>query len=123
MNRIFDYELIHTTAVLLTTGSGDKYQECNADISEDEVMDIALALADRGAGRLLRNDEEAQVYTGWLIIDRNNDGDAFDLTNEDGRWEGDASAERAQELFLAYIRESVDNNVEVSAANLALIGE
>lgn len=120
MNRIFDYKLTHTTAVILSTGSGDKYQECAADISDDEITAVALALADHTTPHL-RNDEEAYVQTGWIIIDRNNDGDCFCLTDETGHCVIEATPERAQELFVAYIRESVENNVNVSEANLDLL--
>ena len=123
MKRTFDYELIHTTAVILSTGSGDKYEECAVDISDEKITAIAVALADHSHNApYLRNDEEAYVQTGWLVIDRNNDGDCFPLTDTGGHCVTEATPERAQELFLAYIRESVENNVEVSDANLALIG-
>ena len=122
MTHTFDYELIHTTAVILSTGSGDKYEECAADVSEDEITRIAVALADHSHNApYLRNDEEAYVQTGWLVVDRNNDGDCFPLTNADGHCVIEATPERAQELFIAYINESVENGVDVSAANLALL--
>jgi hypothetical protein len=120
MKRIFDYKLTNTTAVILSTGSGDKYQECAADISDDEIMAIAVALADHTTPHL-RSDEAAYVQTGWLIIDQNNDGDSFSLTDENGHCVIEATPEHAQELFVAYVRESVENNVDVSEANLDLL--
>ncbi len=120
MTRTFDYELIHTTAVVLSTGSGDKYQPCASDLDDDEVYEIAARLAGH-SNCCLRNGEEASIYTGWLIVDRNNDGDCFPLTDENGYCVVETTPENAQKLFLAYVRESVDNNVSVSDANLALI--
>ena len=105
MERTFDYDLIHTTAVILTTGSGARYLPCNANITEEDAHVIALALADHG-GNFLHNDEEASVYTGWLIIDRNDDRACYDLTDETGRWAGDADETRARQLFDAFVRDS-----------------
>ena len=72
-------------------------------------------------GKCLHSGEDAYVQTGWLVIDRNNKGECFPLTDADGRCVTEATPDRAQALFLAYIRESVENHINVSAANLELI--
>lgn len=122
MNRTFDFALIHTTAVILSTGSGDKYEECSADITAEDIQAIGNSLADHRFGGL-RNDEEAYVQTGWLIIDTNNDGECFALTDETGHVVVECSPERAHQLFLNYLRESVEGLIDVSEANKALIAE